>query len=367
MRIKSIAMYLSHYQLNHKPFENNTNPRFFWFNETFAEAHAALEDGLQRKNGMILLTGDSGAGKTALIHSFIETIGPEISKAVIPDPDMDSIDFFNYLAAELDLNQTFADKSDFLTCFRRHLKEPGPDNDKQILIVIDEAQRASKRLLKDIRLLDDIGTGADVQAEVIIILSGQSRIIETLSDPVNTSLKSRLSANIKIDELNQADTEKYIAHRLKRAGAQNSIFTASARAMVYQITRGNPLQINNLCDRSLLTGYTEEALVIDSGIVTECAAELGVALDANAILADGAIQDIASDRTQATTTATKRGDLEQLSLLVLALIGAALIILLQFSITPQNESRRSTLRDHANQTFELYQRQLDETDGDVSE
>ena len=357
-------MYLNHFHLSRKPFENTTNPRFFWFGDTFAEAHAALECGLREKKGLILLSGESGSGKTALLHAFIDTLGPEVSKAFVPDPDMDSADFFKFLATELDFKETFATKGDFLTAFRRHLKAANAESGKQILILIDEAQRASRRLLKDIGLLNDFG--ADDRTGVIIVLSGQTRIFETLAEPENTGLHSRFSVNIGIDRLTQSDTEKYIAHRLEKAGAQNALFTAGARAAVYQFTRGNPLQINNLCDRSLLTGYISEALEIDSGIVTECAAELGVSLDTNVIAADDAIQAIDSEKESVSSSPKRAAAFPPLKLILLAAIGAALIVLLRFSIISQNASEHRALEDHANATYEHYQIQLEITDDPVS-
>ena len=91
-----------------------------------------------------------------------------------------------------------------------------------------------------------------------------------------------------------------------------------------------------------------------------------MALDSNIIVADEAIEDIESETPQTTSTPAKTDGLRLLSLFVLALIGATLIILLQFSIISQNESERGILEDHANQTFELYQQQLDEAEADAS-
>ena len=357
-------MYLNHFDLCKKPFENTTNPGFFWVNDSFAHALSALEYALANRKGLILLNGGSGSGKTTLIHTFLETLGPGIVKAVIPDPDMAEIDFFNYLAADLDFKQSFASKGEFFGYFRRYLKEKGPaaNDGRKILIVIDEAQRASNRLLNDIRLLKDLG--ADDETGVIVILSGQTSLIDKLSEPENASLKSRLTVNIRIESLNQSDTEKYIAHRLKMAGAQNAIFTSNARASVYQFSRGNPLQINNLCDRSLLTGYTNETLVIDSDIVTECAAELGVSLDANLNDNDGSAH---SDHPETQSDLSSTGNAviyRSLKLLVLAIAGAAIITLMQYSFISEKEAGQRVLEEQASTTFEHYQQQLNEADGD---
>ena len=357
-------MYLNHFDLCKKPFENTTNPRFFWFNDSFTEALAALEYALGERKGIILLTGDSGSGKTSLIRTFIETVDPAVPRAVIPDPDMAPIDFFNYLASELDIHQSFSSKGDFLASFKRYLKETlsnGIDKGK-VLIVIDEAQRASNRLLNDLRLLNEMGT--DDETEVIVILTGRTQLLDKLSEPTNASLKSRLALNIRINMLNQYDTHKYITHRLREAGAQRDIFTPNAMASVYQFTRGNPLQINNLCDRSMLTGYANESSIINSEIVIECAAELGVSLDSN-LAGGGANEDPAVEDQPEISSEFKSSALGHLKLMVFAIIGAAFIILLQLSIITQKNAEQRALEEQASTTFEVYQQQLEASDGDL--
>lgn len=354
-------MYLKHFELDQKPFENTTNPRFFWFNETFAEAHAALEYGLQENKGFMLLTGSSGCGKTALIHTFVETVGPEVTVAVIPDADMEPVDFFNYLAMELGWRQSFPSKGEFLIFFKRHLRETILPAGGKVLIIIDEAQRSSNRLLTDIRLFDALGS--DNGTAVTVLMSGQPNMIEILADPDNAGLKSRLALDIRIEPLTDVDTGKYIRHRMDEAGAKTSIFTPDAVEAVFQFSGGKPLQMNNLCDRALLTAYTNEVHEIDADTIRECAVELGISLDMNPEVSDKATEwveaDGPPDEPEKDQTVKKR----PIVLFFIALVGVALAILLQISVFHQSDYEPAANQDQAFSTFESYQQRLETSDG----
>ncbi|MGD8291859.1 MAG: type II secretory pathway protein, partial [Desulfobacterales bacterium] len=64
-------MYLSHYKFNEKPFQITADPKFIWLGEKHAEALASFQYGLQDSKPILLLTGDVGTGKTALINVFL--------------------------------------------------------------------------------------------------------------------------------------------------------------------------------------------------------------------------------------------------------------------------------------------------------
>lgn len=353
-------MYLKHFNLGQKPFENTTNPRFFWLNETFAEAQAAFEYGLKENKGFILLTGSSGSGKTTLIRAFLETLEPQICVAVIPDADMEPVDFFNYLAMELGFQRTFANKGEFLIFFKRYLRERIRPAGGKVLIIIDEAQRSANRLLTDIRLFDSLGT--DNETDVTVVLSGQPRMLELLADPENAGLRSRVALDIRIEPFIEADTEKYIRHRMNKAGAKDSIFTADAVQAIFQFAGGNPLQINNLCDRALLTAYINGVEEVDTDTISECAGELGISLDTNPRIGDDAVQSLEPDEDSIEPQKAESPNTRAIRLLVLALIGVALTIILQMSFFHPSGFDQSADQDQALSTFESYQQHFETTD-----
>ncbi len=117
-------MYTSFYNLNLKPFQISSDPRFMWFGEKHQEALATLRYGILDNKGFLLLTGDVGTGKTSLINSLIQSLSDNIICATVPDPSLEKLDFLNYIAAAFGIDREFQSKGSFLAFFRNFLSRP---------------------------------------------------------------------------------------------------------------------------------------------------------------------------------------------------------------------------------------------------
>ena len=148
-------MYLSQYNLNKKPFSISPDSRFLWLGEKYSDALASFKYGINKNKGFLLLTGDIGTGKTALINRLIKEIDLPILIATIPDPGLNIIDFFNFLAFELKIGRKFNSKREFLIFFKKFMQN-AYFFDLKVLIIVDEAQRLSPELLEEIRQLSEI-------------------------------------------------------------------------------------------------------------------------------------------------------------------------------------------------------------------
>lgn len=148
-------MYLSHYNLSLKPFQISTDPKFLWLGENHKEAFATLKYGIMDNKGFLLLTGDVGTGKTTLINALINSLGSNVIAATIPDPNLEKLDFFNYIAKAFRIDKKFSGKGEFLIYFEQFLNAAYSKN-KKVLLVIDESQRLNHVLLEEIRLLSNI-------------------------------------------------------------------------------------------------------------------------------------------------------------------------------------------------------------------
>ncbi len=191
-------MYLSHYNFERKPFQISSDPRFLWHGEKHSEALATLRYGVLDNKGFLLLTGDVGTGKTTLINTLVGSLGEDVIHAAVPDPSLEKLDFFNYIAAAFGMDRVFSSKGEFLIHFGRFLNQAHAEKNK-VLLIIDEAQMLSQELLEEIRLLSNIER-EDVKL-VNIFDVGQNEFNEILADPRNIAVRQRLTTNYNISPL----------------------------------------------------------------------------------------------------------------------------------------------------------------------
>jgi general secretion pathway protein A len=224
----------------------------------------------------LLLTGDVGTGKTALINHLIKMIDVAAIVAKIPDPGLSSLDFFNFLAVEFKIDQKFDSKGAFLIYLKNFLHKAYADH-KKVLLIIDEAQRLNHELLEQIRLLSNI----ELQNRKLIniFFVGQPEFNEMLREDRNRAVRQRISVNYHINPLSAAEARQYIEHRLKVAGATQPIFENDAIREIYSFSGGYPRLINIICDHALLTGYATDLTTISKKVIKECERELQIPVD----------------------------------------------------------------------------------------
>jgi general secretion pathway protein A len=268
-------MYLRHYGLNKMPFDISPDPSFLWFGEKHREALAHLKYGILGDKRFLLITGDVGTGKTALIKCIVKMIDVGAIVVTIPDPDMSRLDFYNFLANELNMGRQFNSKGEFLIHFKNFLLKAYRSH-KKVLLIIDEAQRLNHDILHEIRFLANIDFGGQILINIFLV--GQNEFKDLLMDDRNKSVRDRITASYQLEPLTETEVVTYTRHRLQVAGTINMIFTPDAVREIYLQTRGYPRLINILCDRALVSGYIKEIRVLDAGIIKESARDLKITM-----------------------------------------------------------------------------------------
>ncbi|MCK5418951.1 MAG: AAA family ATPase, partial [Desulfobacterales bacterium] len=268
-------MYLKHYGLKKKPFDISPDPSFLWLGETHKKALAYMKQGILGDRRFLLITGDVGTGKTALIKCLVKMIDMVAIVVTIPDPDMTRLDFYNFLANEINMGMQFKSKAEFLIHFKNFLLNAFRSH-KKVLLIIDEAQRLNHKLLQEIRFLANIDFGGQMMINIFLV--GQNEFKDILMDERNKSVRDRITASYQINSLTEPEVFSYIRHRLRVAGTSRLVFAPDAIQQIYVLTKGYPRLINILCDRALLTGYLTEKQIMDKGIIEKSAQELKITI-----------------------------------------------------------------------------------------
>jgi general secretion pathway protein A len=266
-------MYLSHYSLAEKPFQISTDPQFLWLGEKHREALSVLKYSIINNQGFVLLTGDVGTGKTTLINALVNSLDEDTIVAVVSDPKLGRLEFFNLITNAFKINKVFKDKLDFTIFFSQFLNHAYKNN-KKVLLVIDEAQNISLELLEEIRLLSNIEIPGKKLLNIFFV--GQSEFNNILMRNECRPLRQRITVTYHIAPLTESDTREYISHRLKVAGSNNEIFNQKAIRKIYSFSKGYPRLINIICDHALLTGYVKDLNTITPRIIKECTKELSL-------------------------------------------------------------------------------------------
>lgn len=264
-------MYRNHFGLNRKPFELNPDSSILFLGEAHKEALAVLKHGVVSDKSFLLFTGGVGTGKTTLINVLSKTLENPGFICKISNPTLDIDDFFYYFAAQLGLLFD-GNKAKFLFLFSKLLEECKKTN-RKVLLIVDEAHALPTDLLEEMRLL--VNMAAEVRNVLSIFLVGQPELLSRLSEEQLSPLSQRIAVRYHLNQLSKEDSLKYVLFRLNRAGAKiNSIFSREALDLVYEATRGNPRQINILCDNALYAAYSRKKTEVDAKLIRECAEKL---------------------------------------------------------------------------------------------
>lgn len=256
-------MYLEYWGLEKYPFENVPDPEFMYYSQEHKEALIRLNYAAKRNKGVALLTGVVGCGKTTLSKVFIQQLSEtDYDIGLVTNPTLVPSDFLKEILYQLGLSVDSNSKADLLDLLNRRILDNMKQN-KITLLIVDEAQLIYKETFEEIRLL--LNFQLNDRFLLTIILMGQPELNNIIKGI--EQLDQRIAIRYHLNPLNAEETGRYIGFRLKKAGLKRHIFTKQAVAEVYNYSLGIPRMINNVCDMSLLVGFSSKIEVIDSKII----------------------------------------------------------------------------------------------------
>ncbi|MHC4933053.1 MAG: ExeA family protein, partial [Planctomycetota bacterium] len=250
-------MYTRFYGLREKPFSLTPDPRFLYLSTAHREALAHLLYGIEQGEGFIAVTGEVGTGKTTLCRTLLDRIEPSTEIAFLFHPQLSGVELLQAINAELGLPHESESRRQLLDSLNRFLLAKKLE-DRQVLLIVDEAQAMERDALEQLRLLSNLET--ETEKLIQIVLLGQPELDRILELPDHRQLRQRITVRWRLGTLTPAETRAYVEHRLRvAAGAPRELFSARALAEVQRRTKGVPRLVNAICDRALLVGYAATA------------------------------------------------------------------------------------------------------------
>jgi general secretion pathway protein A len=265
-------MYLEPFKLKELPFRLSPDPQFLYLSKQHARAKAYMESTIWFTDGFVVITGEIGAGKTTLIESFLKEVQADVVVAQINQTQVSAIDFLQAVLVQFGFSPFKMKKAELIATINNFLIEQYAAG-RKVLLIVDEAQNLSMRVLEEIRLLSGVETTKEKVLR--IILAGQPELNEKLDAPELVQLTQRIRLRFHLSTLTQTEMRAYIQHRLEVAGGgDRQIFAEDTYPDLYRYTGGVPRLINTLCDTSMMAAYTASHDTVTAGDIKEALEEL---------------------------------------------------------------------------------------------
>lgn len=264
-------MYEKFYGLTEKPFNTTPDSKFFFPSAKHTEALSSLLYAITERRGFVVITGEIGAGKTTVTRTLLNKLDAATRVALITNTHLTPKELIVQILEELEIEYKPGGKQKLLSQLNAYLVRQLA-NDVNVVIIIDEAQNLAPKVLEEVRMLSNLETEKEKLVQIILI--GQPQLKEKLNNPKLEQFKQRIALYYHLAPLSRQETDEYIRHRIKLAGAgQNEVFTSDAIDMLYSHSRGVPRIINLLCDSALLSGYIYDSRQITEKIIYEVVKE----------------------------------------------------------------------------------------------
>ena len=262
-------MYLNYYRLREFPFTLSCAGRFFYESAVHREALGNMLYAIQQRKGMVLITGEVGAGKSFVGNVLRHRLGEGCQTVVIQNPPESKKQLLRSFAKQMGIGvRVSADKLALEEVLEQYLIRMH-SRGRLVGLILDEAQDLSKASLEEVRLLWN--WEQDGERLIQIVLIGQPELRDKLQEPKWEPLRQRIVLSYHLPSLSENDTVAYIQHRLNVAAENGATvrFTSDALESIHAATDGIPRLINVLCDNALLLGYVRSAEQIDKPIVAD--------------------------------------------------------------------------------------------------
>jgi general secretion pathway protein A len=265
-------MYDKYFGFDDLPFRVVPEPRYFYSTLSYQNAYTKLRLAIRARTGFIVLTGEAGIGKTTLLKVFMSRAESDVHAAFIFNPNLTVTELLRFALQDFGIALSTDDKFLLMEKLHDYLVQQF-ENNHFVILLIDEAQIASDRLLEELRLLSNFET--DTAKLIQIVLIGQPALVRTLDRPELRQLKQRITVRLSLDPLKCDEIPRYIDFRLKRAGYDGKgMFDGKAVRRIFRYSRGVPRLINNICTGALLSASTASESAVSVQMIDRVARDL---------------------------------------------------------------------------------------------
>jgi len=265
-------MYEAYWGLIEKPFENTADPKFLYYSHQHEEAFTRLTYAISEQKGAAVLSGIFGCGKTVIAQAVLASLSKgKYETAFVINPQLSGAELLREILYDLGIKDNLPTQKTDILHRLSELLHNNMDDGKQTVVIVDEAHLIEDKLIfEELRLL--LNFQYKNKFLLTLILLGQPELKEKINNI--KQFAQRVAIKYHLSSLSEPETNEYINHRLKVAGAGKPIFDDRSFKVIYEQSGGIPRRINQICDMALLTGFGLHSEMIDEKIILETVRDL---------------------------------------------------------------------------------------------
>jgi general secretion pathway protein A len=247
-------MYTKFYGFKEQPFKQSPDPRFLYLNSPYRAYQSSMGFGINEKRGLLVIIGETGIGKTTLINGLLNNYDQKTKSVLLLYSILVVEGSFSFIFDNFGIEHSEKDDdTESLIKLNKFLSYNYPEKGNAVL-VIDEAQDLKPNLLNEIQLLSNLVSNHDKLFQILLVGHPE---LENLLDRSTISQVGRcISLHYELSSLSCKKNEEYINYRLRIAGRPmtKGIFSPGAIDEIYLSANGNPMAINDMCNKALQLG-----------------------------------------------------------------------------------------------------------------
>jgi general secretion pathway protein A len=269
--------FLNYLGMRGNPFHVSPNPHFLYLSRSHETALVQLMYGIETRQGIVVLTGDAGTGKTTILNHLLDWLGQRgRSTAFLFHTRVEPIGLLRLILNDFGVPCESRSKSELVKTLHRWLRQRHAASDLPVLI-LDEAQALPPQTLDEIRLILNVETH---QGKLLqIVLSGQPELEEKLQLAALQRLRQRIVFHSRLSALTEEETAAYIAQHLAVAGCSDPlVFPDEVARDIHSISQGIPRVVNVVCEHALIRSCGEGRRVVTPELIERIAVDFGLRL-----------------------------------------------------------------------------------------
>ena len=266
--------YYNVFGLTEEPFSTSPDPAFFYESIEHREALLRLEISIKQKRGANLVLGDVGTGKTTLARKLFGIFSDKskYDLGMILDPGLESeLEFMASLSDVFEIKPENPSLYGYKKALEAYLFQKGVDENKTVILLVDEAQKLSNTAIEVLRTLLNYETNKFKLLQLVLL--AQMELLPQVKEIKN--FWDRIALKYVINPLSQQETKEMIEFRLKQAGYKSHypLFLDPAIEVIFNYTEGCPRRIMMLCHNALENLIVKNKDRVDKEIIQDLISE----------------------------------------------------------------------------------------------